>query len=220
MILRMGILLYLNYKDHLCGEIAGYETCLIACIKVILLDIFYFGKMTAEKKTVIIGNEEKTNKIPKRLIIDGQQRLTALFCIFRNVQVKDKDYVFKKIKIAFNPITEEFRVTDAATAKNKEFISDISDAFEKDTWSFTNEYIDQLKLYRKDVRLRVEEIVSKLKINEDLKESENIFCITRLNQIKDLPENYLQLINQLKERKAASLPNSDKELLIDFLENP
>lgn len=181
---------------------------------------FLFWENDSGEKTIKIGNEEKANKIPKRLIIDGQQRLTALFCIFRNVEVKDKEYVFKKIKIAFNPTTEDFRVADAATAKNKEFIEDISAVFDKDTWSFTNEYITQLKIYREEVKIRVQEIVSKLKNFENLKEHEYIFCITKLNQIKDTPENILQLITKLKERKAASLAEVDKGLLIDFLENP
>lgn len=181
---------------------------------------FLFWENDSGEKTNKIGNEEKANKIPKRLIIDGQQRLTALFCIIKNVPVKDKDYEIKKIKIAFNPISEEFRVTDAATAKNKEFISDISEVFDKDTWSFTNEYIEHLKVYREEVKLRVDEIVRKLQVNEDLKEAEYVICITRLNQIKDATENYLQLINKLKERKAPLLPNEDKKLLIDFLETP
>lgn len=181
---------------------------------------FLFWENDSGEKTTKIGNEEKANKIPKRLIIDGQQRLTALFCIIKNVPVKDKNYEVKKIKIAFNPITEEFRVTDAATIKNKEFISDISEIFETDTYTFTNDYISQLKIYREEVKLRVDEIVRKLQDNEDLKEPEYVICITRLNQIKNPTENYLQLINKLKERKAAILQNADKELLINFLETP
>lgn len=181
---------------------------------------FLFWENDSGEKTVKIGDEEKTNKVPKRLIIDGQQRLTALFCILRNVEVKDKDYNIKKIKIAFNPTTEEFRVADAATTKNKEFIADISVVFETDTWTFTNEYIRQLNVYKDELKIRVQEIIVKLQNSVDLKENEYILCITKLNQIKNTPEEFLQLINKLKERKAISLPALEKQLLIDFLQNP
>lgn len=181
---------------------------------------FLFWENDSGEKTSKIGDEEKANKIPKRLIIDGQQRLTALFCIIKNVSVKDKHYEIKKIKIAFNPIAEEFRVTDAATAKNKEFIPDISEVFEKDAWTFTNEYLEHLKSYREEVKIRVDEIVRKLEANEDLKDAEYVICITRLNQIKNPTEDYLQLINKLKERKSMLLPKNDKVLLVKFLETP
>ena len=67
--------------------------------------------------------------IGQTMIIDGQQRITALATALLGWKVIDKDYSEKIIKIAFNPITMEFRVSDAATAKDKTFIPDISALF-------------------------------------------------------------------------------------------
>jgi hypothetical protein len=63
------------------------------------------------------------------LLIDGQQRMTALKAAVLGDAVVDKDYSEKRIRIAFNPVTEEFRVCDAAMEQSKKWISDISVLF-------------------------------------------------------------------------------------------
>lgn len=174
---------------------------------------------TGEKLTQI-GIDDKMHKVPNMLIIDGQQRLTALYSIIKRQEVKDKDYRFRRIKIAFNPVLEEFRVADAATVKNKEFINDISDVFASGAWQFTNNYFTQYHEYVGEVNEKYKEIIVKIQTGIDLKDAEYIFCITRLNQIKDASDNYTQLIASLKQRKAISLIESQKELFIDFFEKP
>src|SRR3970040_2270310 len=39
-----------------------------------------------------IGAAEKARKSPNRLIVDGQQRLTSLYAVFRGRKVLDADY--------------------------------------------------------------------------------------------------------------------------------
>ncbi|KUK99060.1 MAG: hypothetical protein XE08_0260 [Parcubacteria bacterium 32_520] len=73
-----------------------------------------------------IGFEEKKRKIPRFLIIDGQQRLTALFAVMKNQEVLTPDYEKKKIKIAFKPLDSTFKVGDAATDRDPEYIADLS----------------------------------------------------------------------------------------------
>lgn len=73
-----------------------------------------------------IGFEEKKRKIPRFLIIDGQQRLTALFAVMKNQEVLTPDYERKNIKIAFRPIDALFKVGDAATDRDPEYIPDLS----------------------------------------------------------------------------------------------
>jgi len=174
---------------------------------------------TGEKLTQI-GKDDKMHKVPNMLIIDGQQRLTALYSIIKKQEVKDKDYKFRRIKIAFNPVLEEFRVADAATIKNKEFINDISEVFEGSTWQFITNYLTQYRTYVAEITERYKEIISKIQSGTDLKDAEYIFCITRLNQIKDPSDNITQLIASLKERKAISLPDYQKELFLNFFEKP
>lgn len=73
-----------------------------------------------------IGFDEKKRKIPRFLIIDGQQRLTALFAVMKNQEVLTPDYERKNIKIAFKPLDSTFKVGDAATDRDPEYIADLS----------------------------------------------------------------------------------------------
>lgn len=181
---------------------------------------FLIWKNNTGEKMVQIGTDNKIHKVPSMLIIDGQQRLTGLYSIIKEKEIKDKNYKIKRLKIAFNPITEEFRVTDAATEKNKEFISDISKLFQSDTWSFINDYIDLYTIYAQEVREKLDIIIEKIKTGIDLVEAEYIFCITRLNQIKNPEEKILQLNSKLKERQSMALSEDLKNLFLDFFSNP
>ena len=181
---------------------------------------FLLWRNNSGEKLTHIGSEDKMHKIPNMLIIDGQQRLTALYSIIKKQEVKDKDYRFRRIKIAFNPVLEEFRVADAATVKNKEYINDISEVFEGSTWQFITNYLAQYRAYVIEITERYKEIVKKVQDGIDLKDAEYIFCITRLNQIKNPTDNITQLIAKLRERKAISLSENHKELFFDFFEKP
>jgi hypothetical protein len=162
-----------------------------------------------------IGNDQKLHSYPTMLLIDGQQRLTALYSVLKNKEIKDKNYVNRRIKIAFNPVTEEFKVSDATTIKNKEFISDISVLFQSDDYEFTEEYIKQYQLYIEDLNIKLSQIVDKVKNKEDFTEAEYLLCISKLNQIKNPSETILRLTNELKERKISFLDNSLKETFVE-----
>jgi hypothetical protein len=64
----------------------------------------------------------------KKILIDGQQRVTALTAALLGKYVIDKTYNRIKIKISFNPITEKFEVQNPAILKDKTWLPDISDA--------------------------------------------------------------------------------------------
>lgn len=82
-----------------------------------------------ETKKITIGSNEKIHSEPKELVIDGQQRLTALVAAMYGVKVKDKNFAEKEIKISFNPLTREFAVWTPAYEKDTEWITKISDVF-------------------------------------------------------------------------------------------
>lgn len=63
---------------------------------------------------------------PKLAIVDGQQRLTSLFAVMEGSEVLRKGNVREAIRIAFNPLTAEFKVADAAVKNDPAFIPDIS----------------------------------------------------------------------------------------------
>lgn len=77
-----------------------------------------------------IGTNEKAFSRPRDLVIDGQQRLTALLAAIKGVKIKDADYEERHIKISFNPLTREFAVWSQAYERSAEWISAINLAFE------------------------------------------------------------------------------------------
>ncbi|WP_277674624.1 DUF262 domain-containing protein [Piscibacillus halophilus] len=78
----------------------------------------------------------------KKILIDGQQRVTAIMAAISGKEVVNKDYKKRRIAIAFNPIDEVFEVQNPAIRKDKKWIPDISKIFEQgfDTFGFINEY--------------------------------------------------------------------------------
>jgi hypothetical protein len=63
----------------------------------------------------------------KKILIDGQQRITALKASILGDYVINKEYDKVKIKIAFNPKTEAFEVQNPAILKDKSWIPDIAE---------------------------------------------------------------------------------------------
>lgn len=62
----------------------------------------------------------------KKVLIDGQQRVTALTAAIVGQQVINQDYQQVRIRIAFNPIDERFEVTNPAIEKDKAWFVDIA----------------------------------------------------------------------------------------------
>lgn len=65
----------------------------------------------------------------KRILIDGQQRITALMAALLGREVLTKDYEAVRIRIAFHPIDERFEVSNPAIRKDPAWISDVADLF-------------------------------------------------------------------------------------------
>ena len=91
-----------------------------------------------EEKKSSIGENKKIYEEPKELVIDGQQRLTALVAAMYGVKVRDKSYCEREIKISYNPLTREFAVWTTAIDRDQEWVTKISDVFlAKENNSFT-----------------------------------------------------------------------------------
>lgn len=65
----------------------------------------------------------------KRILIDGQQRVTALMAALLGHEVLTKDYEVTRIRIAFHPLEERFEVANPAIQKDAAWISDVADLF-------------------------------------------------------------------------------------------
>ena len=72
----------------------------------------------------------------KHVLIDGQQRITALMASIAGREVLDDDFNKGRIKIAFNPLAvdadKRFAVQDASHLKDKKWIPDIAEVFKND----------------------------------------------------------------------------------------
>ena len=84
----------------------------------------------------------------KKILIDGQQRITALMAAIAGIEVLDQDFNKDRIRIAFNPIaddeTKRFAVQDASHLRDKRWIPDISLVFSTGfkQRTFENEYLN------------------------------------------------------------------------------
>lgn len=72
----------------------------------------------------------------KHVLIDGQQRITALMASISGLEVLDEDFNKDRVKIAFNPLTKDsdkrFAVQDASHLKDKKWLPDIAEIFKND----------------------------------------------------------------------------------------
>ena len=80
----------------------------------------------------------------KRILIDGQQRITALMTSILGYKIINKDYQSVRISIAFNPIEKRFEVTNPAIRKDPKWIADISEVFGSDfkIHKFVKNYVE------------------------------------------------------------------------------
>ena len=68
----------------------------------------------------------------KKVLIDGQQRITALKAAVLGHRVIDKTYKEKRIQISFNPESEEFATLTPAIQRDVRWIPDISELMSRD----------------------------------------------------------------------------------------
>ena len=93
----------------------------------------------------------------KRILIDGQQRVTALMASLLGVEVLTDDYETVQIRIAFNPQEERFEVANPAIRKNVAWIPDVAKVFEPSTSLFqlVDEYCKANPICSQDVIFKV-----------------------------------------------------------------
>lgn len=96
-----------------------------------------------------IGIEPKP-KVPRLLIVDGQQRLTSLYAVLKGVPVKNRDFRDERMRIAFHPLQEKFEVSNTAIERDVEWIPDVSVLWRPETspYQFIQEFLHRLKARR------------------------------------------------------------------------
>ena len=142
-------------------------------------------------KTRTIGTQDK-QRVPKLLVIDGQQRLTSLFAVIHGQEVITSDFEKITVDIAFSPLEERFEVADAAIRKDPVWIASITDLWRKDTDIF--EFVDGY----------LERIAESREISTDQRKQIRQ-AIQRLYSIKSFPVTALELSGSLDEEKVADV---------------
>lgn len=76
--------------------------------------------------------KDGTSSAGKRILIDGQQRVTALMAALLGREVLTKDYETVRIRIAFHPQEQKFEVANPAIRKDVAWLPDVADLFAPD----------------------------------------------------------------------------------------
>lgn len=116
-----------------------------------LIDSLYNGYPTGyliiwQNPDVKLKNGDSA--VGKKVLIDGQQRITALMTAIAGYPILTENYEERTIRIAFNPLAEDeeerFAVQTPAHINSSVWISDISELFKPDfsTRRFINAYLE------------------------------------------------------------------------------
>ncbi len=106
--------------------------------------------------------KDGTHSAGKRILIDGQQRVTALMAALLGREVLTKEYETVRIKIAFHPTEEKFEVSNPAIQKNVAWMPDVAEVFAPDvkllqltkTYAEKNPEVNADEIFAKVERLR------------------------------------------------------------------
>lgn len=114
----------------------------------------------------------------KRILIDGQQRVTALMAALLGQEVVTKSYATVRIRIAFHPVEKRFEVFNPAIKKDVSWIPDIAAVFATDASLFqmvddyaaANPGVERESLFRtlEDLRRISNNHVGIIELAEDL----------------------------------------------------
>ncbi len=118
-----------------------------------LLDSLYKGYPTGYLiiwKNPDVRLKDGKTSAGKKILIDGQQRVTALMTAIAGIPVVNNNYRKERIKIAFDPFqafsedrdAEIFAVQDSSHLKSKRWIPDVAEVFRNDfsVFSFITNY--------------------------------------------------------------------------------
>lgn len=123
--------------------------------------------------------KDGTTSEGKKILIDGQQRITALKAAILGEKVMNKEYRWVNINIGYNPLEERFEVSNPAIEKDETWIPNISDIFSLNTnfletvekyYERNNSKIDKNVLYERLDHLKkiINKQIGLIELNPDL----------------------------------------------------
>jgi hypothetical protein len=151
--------------------------------------LFWQNALIPATRTIGTDNKQKP---PRLVIVDGQQRLTSLYAVIKNIPVLRENFENEQIQIAFNPLEERFEVADAAICRDKSFISDISIL-----WSVDAKITRIIRNYLENLRM-----------NREISESEELVIEDRILKLQGLlgfPFTALELASDIDEEAVSDV---------------
>jgi len=126
--------------------------------------LFWENGYPGEHRTIGVDGKQK---VPNLLIVDGQQRLTALYAVMKGVPIVDKDFRQRRLRIAFNPLKDKFEVTNTAIERDHTWIADISILWQPDfdQYAFISDFMERISQRREltsQERKKIPEAVQRL----------------------------------------------------------
>ena len=152
--------------------------------------LFWENTQTNGAKQIGVG--DKPHPVASRLIVDGQQRLTALYAVFRGKRVLDADYSERQIEIAFRPRDGRYEVADAPIRRDPEWIANISDlwASGKSSYQMVKGFLTGLK--------------DRISLTED-EEEQISHNLDRLFDLQKYPFTALEIASSVDEEQVADI---------------
>jgi hypothetical protein len=144
-----------------------------------------------------IGVSSSQAKVPRLLIVDGQQRLTSLYAVFKGIPVLDKNYNNLSIQIAFRPRDAKFEVADAAIRRDPEFIPDISQLWteQKTSYRAITNFLGKLRQHHE---------VAAQKITDE-EERQISSAIDGLFDLQRYPFTAMEIASKVSEEQVADI---------------
>lgn len=125
--------------------------------------------------------KDGTTSSGKKVLIDGQQRITAMAAAITGKEVLDEHYKWCRIAIAFDPLEEKFEVANNAILKSSKWIPDIATVLKPtfDTFSFVVDYCQKNGI--SDKMSQVNTIINRLRAIQN-----NSFGVITLDSTLDI----------------------------------
>jgi hypothetical protein len=153
---------------------------------------FLFWENAQANGTKQIGVGNKQHALASRLIVDGQQRLTSLYAVFRGKTVLDDDYRERQIEIAFRPRDGRFDVADAAIRRDPEWIANISAL-----WASGNSNYQMVKRFLTGLQ-------QKASVSDE-EEEQISHNLDRLFDLEKYPFTALEIASSVDEEQVADI---------------
>jgi uncharacterized protein with ParB-like and HNH nuclease domain len=111
-------------------------------------------------------------------VVDGQQRLTALYSVITGQRILTKSFEERRIQIAFRPSDQAFEVADAAIVRDPEFIPDITTLWETGGRTTARAFLQRLAEAR----------------GSDLDDAQQDILEERIDRVRDLRDFRFQVV--------------------------